>query len=88
VQVSHAWQWALLVHVLSWYMQIHPGHALLEGRKPALLDSLVQVRRHCSSSSSSSAVVVQDLLGTLQIVADRRHDICCSCSSCCIGTAL
>jgi hypothetical protein len=31
------------VHVFSWYMQIHPGHALLEGRKPALLDSLVQV---------------------------------------------
>ena len=24
-------------------VQIHPGHALLEGRKPALLDSLVQV---------------------------------------------
>lgn len=24
-------------------MQIHPGHAILEGRKPALLDSLVQV---------------------------------------------
>lgn len=24
-------------------VQIHPGHAILEGRKPALLDSLVQV---------------------------------------------
>jgi hypothetical protein len=24
-------------------VQIHPGHAMLEGRKPALLDSLVQV---------------------------------------------
>jgi hypothetical protein len=43
-QVAQAWKWALLVHVLSWYMQIHPGHAILEGRKPALLDSLVQVR--------------------------------------------
>ena len=41
-QVPAAWQWALGVHVFSWYMQIHPGHALLEGRKPALLDSLVQ----------------------------------------------
>ncbi|KAF6265193.1 hypothetical protein COO60DRAFT_1034201 [Scenedesmus sp. NREL 46B-D3] len=41
-QVPHAWQWALLVHVFSWYMQIHPGHAILEGRKPAVLDSLVQ----------------------------------------------
>jgi uncharacterized membrane protein YGL010W len=33
---------ALAAHVLCWYMQIHPGHALLEKRKPALLDSLVQ----------------------------------------------
>ncbi len=44
LQVQDAWLWALGVHVFSWYMQIHPGHALLEGRKPALLDSLVQVR--------------------------------------------
>jgi hypothetical protein len=29
--------------VLSTAVQIHPGHAVLEGRKPALLDSLVQV---------------------------------------------
>ncbi len=35
-------KWALALHVLGWYMQIHPGHALLEGRKPALLDSFVQ----------------------------------------------
>jgi hypothetical protein len=53
LQVTQAWKWALLVHVLSWYMQIHPGHAILEGRKPALLDSLVQVRgkrcqQHCA----------------------------------------
>lgn len=26
------------------YMQIHPGHAICEGRKPALMDSLFQVR--------------------------------------------
>ncbi len=44
LQVQDAWLWALGVHVFSWYMQIHPGHAVLEGRKPALLDSLVQVR--------------------------------------------
>lgn len=42
--VVHAWAWALGIHVLSWYMQIHPGHMLLEGRKPALLDSFFQVR--------------------------------------------
>lgn len=29
--------------VLATAAQIHPGHAVLEGRKPALLDSLVQV---------------------------------------------
>lgn len=28
------------VQLLSWYLQIHPGHAVLEGSKPALLDSL------------------------------------------------
>jgi uncharacterized membrane protein YGL010W len=37
-----AW-WAAGVQVVSWYMQIHPGHAVFEGRKPALLDSLLQV---------------------------------------------
>ncbi|KXZ41991.1 hypothetical protein GPECTOR_228g508 [Gonium pectorale] len=40
--VAHAWAWALGVQVLGWYLQIHPGHAVLEKRKPALLDSLVQ----------------------------------------------
>mmetsp|Transcript_19764 Transcript_19764/g.47334 ORF Transcript_19764/g.47334 Transcript_19764/m.47334 type:complete len:134 (-) Transcript_19764:274-675(-) len=29
-------------HILSWYMQIHPGHLVFEGRRPALLDSLTQ----------------------------------------------
>ena len=32
----------LLVHIFSWYMQIHPGHAMFEKRKPALMDSLTQ----------------------------------------------
>ncbi|EFJ51084.1 hypothetical protein VOLCADRAFT_57524 [Volvox carteri f. nagariensis] len=40
--IPRAWAWALSVHVLGWYMQIHPGHAVLERRKPALMDSLVQ----------------------------------------------
>mmetsp|Transcript_3525 Transcript_3525/g.6098 ORF Transcript_3525/g.6098 Transcript_3525/m.6098 type:complete len:217 (+) Transcript_3525:90-740(+) len=35
-------KWALLIHVLGWYLQIHPGHAIFEGRKPALMDSLSQ----------------------------------------------
>jgi 2-hydroxy fatty acid dioxygenase len=33
-------KWSALVHVLSWYVQIHPGHAVIEGAKPALFDSL------------------------------------------------
>lgn len=41
-QVPNAGWYALGVQVVSWYMQIHPGHAVFEGRKPALLDSLVQ----------------------------------------------
>ena len=36
-------KWALGVHALGWFMQIVPGHGYFEGRKPALLDSLVQV---------------------------------------------
>ena len=31
---------AALVHVLSWYAQIHPGHVIIEGAKPAIFDSL------------------------------------------------
>jgi len=37
-----AWLYALAIHVLSWYMQIHPGHMMLEGRKPALTDAFFQ----------------------------------------------
>lgn len=33
---------ALLINVFSWYMQIHPGHAIFEKRKPALMESLSQ----------------------------------------------
>lgn len=40
--MAHAWAWALGMFVLSWYMQIHPGHLVLEKRKPALLDSFFQ----------------------------------------------
>eukprot|EP00536_Pseudo-nitzschia_multiseries_P000428 jgi/Psemu1/300058/fgenesh1_kg.5_\ len=31
---------ALLVHVLCWYLQIHPGHKVIEGAQPAVLESV------------------------------------------------
>jgi len=34
-----AWQYALAVNVFSWYMQIHPGHAVFEQRNAALVDN-------------------------------------------------
>lgn len=39
---SSAWKWAIIVQIVSWVMQIGPGHAYFEGVKPALLDSLSQ----------------------------------------------
>ena len=34
--------YAGVLHVFAWYMQLHPGHAIYEGRKPALIDSFYQ----------------------------------------------
>lgn len=42
MQVAGAWAYALGFFVLGWYMQIHPGHLVLEKRKPALVDGFVQ----------------------------------------------
>lgn len=42
LQFTDAWKWGLLANLLGWYLQIHPGHMILEKRKPALLDSLLQ----------------------------------------------
>lgn len=36
------WQIAALLHTVAWWAQIHPGHGIYEGIKPALLDSLGQ----------------------------------------------
>lgn len=33
-------QLAMCLQVISWYMQIHPGHMIYEGIKPALFDSM------------------------------------------------
>ena len=35
-------KFAFILHALAWYMQIHPGHKVFEGVKPALLDSFGQ----------------------------------------------
>lgn len=32
-------KYALWLHALAWYIQIHPGHAVIEGAKPAIMDS-------------------------------------------------
>jgi 2-hydroxy fatty acid dioxygenase len=37
-----AWRWALYLHVAGWVAQIGPGHAWLEKRRPALVDSFWQ----------------------------------------------
>jgi len=40
--IGFAMKLSLVLQVVSWYMQIHPGHALFEHVKPALFDSLGQ----------------------------------------------
>ena len=35
-------RYAGVIHIFCWYMQLHPGHGVYEGRKPALLDSVLQ----------------------------------------------
>ena len=35
-------RYAGVIHIFCWYMQLHPGHGVFEGRKPALLDSVLQ----------------------------------------------
>eukprot|EP00533_Pseudo-nitzschia_delicatissima_P004321 CAMPEP_0116103784 /NCGR_PEP_ID=MMETSP0327-20121206/14076_1 /TAXON_ID=44447 /ORGANISM="Pseudo-nitzschia delicatissima, Strain B596" /LENGTH=246 /DNA_ID=CAMNT_0003595931 /DNA_START=306 /DNA_END=1046 /DNA_ORIENTATION=- len=35
-----ALRFALMVHFFCWYIQIHPGHAIIEGAKPAVLTGL------------------------------------------------
>jgi len=35
-------RYAGVIHIFCWYAQLHPGHGVFEGRKPALLDSVLQ----------------------------------------------
>ena len=32
--------WSCMLHVLSWYVQIHPGHKIIEGASPAVMANL------------------------------------------------
>jgi uncharacterized membrane protein YGL010W len=32
-------KYAVVLHVLAWYVQIHPGHGIIEGAKPAVMKS-------------------------------------------------
>ena len=57
---------ASIVHVLSWYMQLHPGHAVFEGTKPALMDSLGQ------SLGVAPMFVVQEAMWWLGFMPDRH----------------
>jgi uncharacterized membrane protein YGL010W len=57
--VAYAWAWAAGGFVLGWYAQIHPGHMMLEGRRPALLDSFFQARSTpCSTFPLYQAALV------------------------------
>lgn len=40
--MGFALKFAIGMNILAWYMQIHPGHAIYEGIKPTLMDSLSQ----------------------------------------------
>jgi len=44
VQVDpvHAWQYATVLHLASWFFQVAIGHQVFEGRAPSLLDSFLQ----------------------------------------------
>ena len=41
-RLGKSWKLALFLHLLGWYVQIHPGHAIYEGAKPALAESFGQ----------------------------------------------
>jgi len=41
LHTPNAWQYALALHIFSWYMQIHPGHMIFEGRRPAIADDTI-----------------------------------------------
>lgn len=83
-QDSRVLKIAMFAQVLAWYMQIHPGHLVFEGVKPALVDSLgdalsvaplfsfYDVIWYLMPSSDASSLQAQVSQG----VALRRLDMC------------
>lgn len=78
--VPHAWAYAIAVHALSWYVQIHVGHVMLEHRKPALLDSFFQVRNEysavllCAHTHYAAAVTALDIMSLCGASNSRTVD--------------
>jgi len=74
---------AAVLQVLGWYMQLHPGHKVFEGVKPALLDSLGQslsVAPLFAFYEGLWALGLQADLhnSTAVLVAERRAAMCAS----------
>jgi len=72
---------AFILHALSWYMQIHPGHKVLEGVKPALVDSLGQALGVAPMFAFLEGVwfagLLPDMKGrVLVLVAENRAAMC------------
>jgi uncharacterized membrane protein YGL010W len=75
---------AIILQILSWYMQIHPGHMVFEGVKPALVDSLgdaltvapffslYDIKWALFPSSSPESLQARVLAGVVQ----RRLEMC------------
>ena len=69
--VPNAWAWAIGVHVLSWWAQVHIGHIMIEGSRPALTQSFFQVA--CSLQQLQIGCALQGM---------RRPFRICSLASC------
>ena len=40
IGTGKALRFAFIVHVAGWYVQVHPGHGIFEGAKPAVMQSI------------------------------------------------
>lgn len=80
------WSWAriaFVIHAVGWFMQIVPGHAIYEGVKPALFDSLGQAFGVAPLFAFLEGLWACGLAGDLHervqvLVADNRAKMCAS----------